>query len=95
MGFILAVIALAVPRILMFFILLLTHWFSLAFETRVWPIMGFIFMPYATLAYLAAMLNNNHILSGGWLALFVVAIIVDVSHWGGGGASYRWRRSRD
>lgn len=91
MGCILAVFALAVPRILMFFIFLLTHWFGTAFESRIWPILGFLFMPYATLAYLAAMLNNNHTLAGGWLALFVAAIIVDVLHWGGGGVSYRRR----
>lgn len=88
MGCILAVIALAVPRILMCFILLLTHWFGSAFETRVWPILGFVFMPYTTLAYMAAMLNNNHALSGWWLALFIVAIVVDAGHWGGSGFSY-------
>jgi len=88
MGCIIAVIALAVPRILMFFILLLTDWFGSAFETRAWPILGFVFMPYTTLAYLAAMLNNNHALSGGWLALFIVAVVVDAGHWGGSGFSY-------
>ncbi len=92
MGCILAAIALAVPRILMFFILLLTPWFGLAFESRVWPILGFVFMPYTTLAYLATMLNNNHVLSGGWLALFIAAVVVDALHWGGGGMSYHRRR---
>lgn len=89
MGCIVAVIALTVPRILMFFVLLLTDWFGLTFETKVWPILGFFFMPYTTLAYMAAMLNNNHVLSGGWLALFIVAIIIDAGHWGGSGFSYR------
>ena len=89
MGCIIAVIALAVPRILMFCAFLLTDWFGFAFETRMWPILGFVFMPYTTLAYLVAMLNNNHTLAGGWLALFIVAIIVDVGHWGGSGLSYR------
>ena len=89
MGCIFAVIALAVPRTLMVFAFLLTDWFGRGFETQVWPILGFVFMPYTTLAYLAAMLNNNHTLSGGWLALFIVAIIVDAGHWGGGGVAYR------
>ncbi|WAC07385.1 MAG: hypothetical protein OS130_14340 [Thermodesulfobacteriota bacterium] len=48
-------------------------------------------MPYTTLAYLAAMLNSNHTLSGGWLALFMVAIVVDAGHWGGGGLQYSRR----
>ena len=89
MGCILAGVALVVPRVLMCFILLLTDWFSRGFDTRVWPILGFVFMPYTTLAYLAAMLNNNHALSGGWMALFIVAILADAGHWGGGGRAYR------
>ena len=89
MGCIFAVVALAVPRVVMFFAFLLTDWFGRSFETQLWPILGFVFMPYSTLAYLAAMLNNNHTLSGGWLALFIVAIVVDAGHWGGGGLTYR------
>ena len=89
MGCIFAVLALAVPRVLMLFIFLLTDWFPRAFQTQVWPIMGFVFMPYTTLAYLAAMLNNNHAVSGGWLALLIVAVIVDVGHWGG---AHQYRR---
>jgi len=93
MGCLLVLIALAVPRVVMVIAYLTTNWFGRAFETLLWPVMGFVFMPYATLAYIAAMLNNNHALTGGWLALFIVAIVVDVSHWGGGGQTYR-RTSR-
>ena len=92
MGCIIAVIALAVPRVVMFFVFLLTDWFGRAFATPVWPILGFVFMPYTTLAYLAATLHNNHTLSGGWLVLLVVAIVVDAGHWGGGGHTYRRTR---
>ena len=89
MGCIVAMAALVVPRIMMVVIFLVTRWFGRAFETGVWPLLGFLFMPYATLAYMAAMLNNNHALTGGWLVLFVVAIVVDIGHWGGGGHTYR------
>ena len=89
MGCIFAVLALAVPRVLMLFVFLLTDWFPRAFQTQVWPIMGFVFMPYTTLAYLAAMLNNDHTVSGGWLALLIVGVIVDVGHWGG---AHKYRR---
>ena len=82
MGCILAVLALVLPRVLMFFIWLLTDWFSVAFTTWVWPLLGFFFMPYTTLAYLAAMVNAGQV-SGLWLALVVVAAIVDIAHWGG------------
>jgi hypothetical protein len=89
MGCLLVAIALALPRLLMVFIVLLTNWFGRAFETRLWPILGFLFMPYTTLAYMAAMLNNDHALNGGWLALFVVAVLADAGHWGGSGWTSR------
>lgn len=93
MGCILFLIALAVPRVVMFIAFLTTDWFGHAFETRLWPLVGFVFLPYTTLAYIAAMLNNSHALTGGWLVLFLVAVFVDISHLGGGGRSYR-RKSR-
>ncbi len=94
MGILFAIIALALPRVMMAIAFLMTDWFQRAFETRLWPIMGFLFMPYSTLAYMAAMLNNNHALTGGWLALVVVAVVVDVAHWGGSGRTYRRRVRR-
>ena len=93
MGCLLALFALAVPRVVMVVAFLGTDWFARAFDNRLWPILGFVFMPYATLAFMAAMLNNQHALTGGWLALFIVAIVVDVAHWGGGGHTYQ-RMSR-
>ena len=86
-----SLIALALPRGLMFFIWLLTDWFTRAFETTLWPVLGFLFMPYTTLAYMAAMLNAGSV-SGGWLVLVIVAVLVDVGNWGSGGRTYHRRR---
>jgi hypothetical protein len=77
------------PRVIMIGIALFTSWFSAAFHTMLWPILGFLFMPYTTLAYMAAMLNNHHNASGGWLALIIIAALVDL---GGQGGSARTRR---
>ena len=71
MGCIVTCLALMAPRVVMAFILLLTSWFSRAFETWHWPLLGFLFMPYTTLAYMAAMLHGGSV-NGGWLALVVV-----------------------
>ena len=73
MGCIVVVIVLIVPRVVMFIAFLTTDWFGRAFETRLWPIVGFVFMPYSTLAYVAAMLNNHHALTGAWLALLIAS----------------------
>ena len=72
-------LALLTPRLVMFFIWLLTNWFDLAYRTTIWPLLGFLFMPYTTLAYMAAMLNA-HGIAGGWLVLLIVAIFVDLGH---------------
>ena len=83
-GCILVFIALFVPRVFMFFVWLLTHWFGAAFESTIWPVLGFFFMPYTTIAYMAAMLRNDHAVSGGWLVLLIVAVFVDLGHLPGG-----------
>ena len=84
-------IGLALPRLLMLFIWLLTNWFGQAFHTWFFPALGFCFLPYTTLAYMAAMLNNNHTVSVGWLALIVLAALVDLGHWGIGPRAWRRR----
>ncbi|MCE5277571.1 MAG: hypothetical protein ABFD92_14470 [Planctomycetaceae bacterium] len=94
MGCIVAILAMLIPRVVMFFIWILTDYFGRAFETIIWPLLGFFFMPYTTLAYMAAMLNNNHNISGWWFALVIGAVLVDLSHWGGSGRA-RYRRKRD
>jgi hypothetical protein len=91
MGCLLPIVAIFVPRVVMFFIFLLTNWFTQAYQTTIWPLLGFLFMPYTTLAYMAAMLNNNHQLSGAWIVLVVVAVFFDL---GGQGHSSRRVRNR-
>ena len=57
-------------------------------EGRLWPVLGFLFMPYTTLAYMAAVLNVGSV-EGWWLALVIAAVLVDLAHWGGGGHAVR------
>lgn len=78
LGCLLTLVAITCPRILMIFILLATNWFSRAYDTFIWPFLGFLLMPYTTLAYMAAMLNNNHSVDGWWLVLVIFAIFADL-----------------
>ena len=92
MGCIIALIALITPRLVMVLIWLFSDWFTRAYESALWPFIGFLFMPYTTLAYMTAMLNNHHQVSGGWLVLLIVAVVVDIGNWGGSHKSaYRKR----
>lgn len=82
MGCLLILLAAFLPRVAMVFIYLLTHWFSV-FSTVIWPLLGFIFMPYTTLAYMLGMVYNHHEITGAWLVVLVIAVLVDLgSHKG-------------
>ena len=88
-----ALIAMAAPRVAMVAIFILRNeWFKAAYESVIWPLLGFFFMPYTTLAYMAGMVNAEEI-KGGWLVLLIVAVVVDLGSWGGGGKAARRTRA--
>lgn len=85
-------VAMLTPRVAMAFIFFLRkEWFTQAYETVLWPVLGFLFMPYTTLAYMAGKVNAGQIVDG-WLVLLIVAVVVDIGHWGGGSQAARRRR---
>jgi hypothetical protein len=86
---ILAVIALLFPRVLIVILWLFTDWFSGVFNSLLWPVLGFLFLPITMLWY-SVVINN---FGGQWttvnIILMVVAVVVDMGSWGGG---YKSRR---
>jgi hypothetical protein len=90
-GCLITILALLTPRVAMVLIFLLTDWFRRAYETTIWPLLGFLFMPYLTLAYMAMKLNGGT-LTGWWLALVIAAAVIDVGHWGGSGRQFHHHR---
>ena len=86
MGCLLPIVAIFLPRVAMVFIFLFTNWFAVAYQTVIWPLLGFFLMPYTTLAYMAAMINNRHQLEGGWIVIVIIAVFFDL---GGQGRSAR------
>lgn len=78
MGFLLLLIGLCLPRLTLLFIAILTEWFDKAYETAMWPILGFFFMPYTTLVYMGGMLNSPEDFGVGWTLLMVVAVLADL-----------------
>lgn len=84
----LALIALAAPRLVIVLLWLFTGWFRGLFSTALWPIVGFIFLPTTLLWYTAV----QHWFAGQWtlwpVVGLVVALAIDVS-------PARGRRRRD
>jgi len=60
------------------------------FDTWVWPLLGSLFLPWTTLAYVVVMRNGNIDGLLEWL-LIVLGLLFDLSSHGGG---YRSRKRR-
>ena len=86
----LVLVALLLPRLALVLIWLFTDWFAAVFDLWLWPVLGFLFLPYTTLAYMAAILNTGAV-TLAWGILIVLAVIVDIGHYDRG---YRGRRKR-
>ena len=78
-----AMAALIAPRLFIVLLWLFTTWFHGLFDTALWPILGFVFLPTSFLWY-TAVLNWN---GGEWgalqIILLVIALSIDVSPAGG------------
>lgn len=86
-------LALLFPRVIILLVWLFGGgYFASAYQTVIWPVLGFIFMPITMLAYAFAMNANDGQLNGIYLILFVIAILIDLGLLGGGGAGARRRR---
>jgi hypothetical protein len=79
----LVVLALAVPRVLIVGLWLFTHWFNGLFDTLLWPVLGFVFLPTTLFWYTAV----QHWYGGEWSVVpvigLVLALMIDVSPAGG------------
>ena len=91
MGCCLGILALVFPRATLVIMLLVGYTFT-AFETRLWPLLGFIFLPYTTCAYAIAM-NELGGTRGLGLVLVVIGVLLDLgTHGGSARSGGRYRR---
>ncbi len=68
-------LALFVPRIVAAVLYFFTSWFNGVFQTVLWPILGFIFMPY-TLIWYSVVVNEY---GGVWGTLQIVVMVIAVA----------------
>ena len=86
----LAIIAFFFPRLVIAVLALFTGYMASAYHTLLWPLLGFLFMPYTTLVYAWAV-NSHGSVDGGYFVAVLIAVLVDLGVIGGGA---RVRRTR-
>jgi hypothetical protein len=80
---------LAIPRVVLILVWLLTDYLEIAYEGKfIWLVLGFVFMPLTALAY---GLCVHYDLTGGdwWVAILIVAALFDL------GLVGRFKRKKD
>lgn len=82
----LALLAFFAPRVVIVLLVLFGDYIGRAYQTTLWPLLGFIFMPYTTLAYAWA-INSAGSVSGVYLFVVILAVLVDLGVIGGSGKS--------
>ena len=86
MPFVVGCLALMAPRFAIALVVLFSDYVGQAYETVLWPFVGFLFMPLTTLAYAWA-INSRGSVEGLHLVLVVIAILMDLGLIGGSAAS--------
>ncbi len=83
---------LAIPRTIIVLLVIFTDYIGKAFDSFLWPLLGFFFMPTTTLAW-AWMVNTRDGKAGGvHLIIVVIAVLLDLGVIGGGRSSLARRR---
>jgi len=91
MGCFVGCLALLFPRFLLFVMFLTGNYIGRAYETNLWPVLGFFFMPFTTIAYAWAV-NTNGTVTGIYLVVVVIAVLMDLGASGKGArdGARRW-----
>jgi hypothetical protein len=95
MPLLLGCLALAFPRVVLFLVWLLGgNYLSSAYPNRIWPLLGFFFLPLTTLAF--AFASHSLAAAGsltplGWLVTGL-AVLLDIGILGNSHRNYRTRR---
>lgn len=87
----LAILALFTPRVVIVLVFLFSTYLGDAYDTVIWPLLGFIFLPLTTLAY-AFGINSAGSIEGIYLVLVVIAVLIDLGSLGGGATVRETRR---
>jgi hypothetical protein len=90
MGCLFALLAGFAPRIALVLVWIFTNLVDRAFTGFLLPLLGLIFLPYATLFYVLAWSPVGGVRGWGWFFV-ILGLILDIGHWVGGGHTGRRR----
>jgi hypothetical protein len=88
MPFLVGCLALAAPRFAIVLVVLFSNYIGRAYETILWPFIGFVCMPLTTLAYAWA-INSRGSVAGVHMAVVVLAVLIDLGLVGGSASRRR------
>lgn len=94
MGLLLLAIGLCLPRVVLVFLWATGDYIGRAYETNVYPFLGFLALPATTLAY-AYVINTNGSVSGWYTLVLLVGFLVDLGSGERVGQRGRRRSERD
>jgi hypothetical protein len=92
-GCLIGCLALLTPRLALVLVFLFSGYLGRAYETALWPVLGFLFMPLTTLAYAWAV-NSNQTVTGIYLVVVVMAVLIDLGLVGTGESARRKWQTR-
>lgn len=79
------------PRVALICAWFLTNWYT-AFQSSLVAVLGFLFAPWTSLAWMYTFFHNAGELSGGYVILIVVAALADLGAYGGHRHYRAWRK---
>jgi hypothetical protein len=79
------------PRFAIILVVIFSDYIGNAYQTVLWPLLGFFFMPMTTLAYAWA-INANGSVSGIYLFTVIIAVMLDLGIIGSGASNRKVRR---
>jgi hypothetical protein len=82
-GCLVGCLGLLFPRLALALVFLFSGYLGRAYQTTIWPVLGFFFMPLTTLAYAWAV-NTHGTVTGIYLVVVVIAVLIDLGLTGKG-----------
>lgn len=81
-------LALGTPRLAIVLVVIFSDYIGRAYDTMLWPLLGFFFMPMTTLVYAWA-INARGSVDGIHLVVLVLAVLLDLGLIGGSSRARR------